>query len=266
MLLPRTPVTCPLRNTTRGNKTKSDDEYSITPSPLTILGGNRIKEMEMVKEMEREEKTYVMGLRKKNYEKQQRDDQLKSGSGSGSPVLYCLCRKPESGYMLQCEVCNEWYHASCLHIPKSKLNSDKDISRDMRFICGACLRSRRPRLDTIVSLLISLQKVPVAISEGTALHCLAERAIAWQKRARELLAKAQAVVDEARGQQLRIIDLRKKIWKWREEVSAVDTKEGAPVHSQLASQAGKPTLLHNSHLYVESVLCTVYSVHVLWIL
>ena len=123
-------------------------------------------------------------------------------------------------------------------IPKSKLNPDKDMGKEMRFICGGCLRSRRPRLDTIVSLLISLQKVPVAISEGTALHCLAERAIAWQKRARELLSKAQGVIDEARGQQLRILELRKKIWKWRQEITPAEGKQPVPGQTQLAMQAG----------------------------
>ena len=233
-------MTCPLQQGGRTNgKKKSEDDYSLPTTPLSTVDGDRLKEMELVKQMEKDEKAYVRGLRKANYEKQQRDDQLKSGAISGPPVVYCLCRRAESGYMLQCEVCNEWYHAQCLHIPKSKLSPDKDIGREMRFICGGCLRSRRPRLDTIVSLLISLQKVPVAISEGTALHCLAERAIAWQKRARELLAKAQGVIDEARGQQLRILDLRKKIWKWRQEVSNADSKEAAgQLHSQLASQAG----------------------------
>lgn len=245
MLLPRTPTAYSLQQGARKtNKNKSDDEYSIPSTPLSSVNGDRLKEMELIKQMEKDEKSFVCQLRKSNYDKQQCDDQSKSGSRSGSPVLYCLCRRPESGYMLQCEVCNEWYHAQCLHIPKSKLNPNKDMGREMRFICGACLRSRRPRLDTIVSLLIALQKVPVAISEGTALHCLAERAIAWQKRARELLAKAQGVIEEARGQQLRILDLRKKIWKWRQEVFTADSKQGgAGVQSQLASQAGLQNLL-----------------------
>lgn len=175
--------------------------------------------------MEKEEIEYIKKKRKFNIDKQQQEED------SSSPVLYCLCNKPESGYMLQCEVCNEWYHANCLHIPKSKLNQDSDISKEMRFICGSCLRSRRPRLDAIVSLLISLQKVPVAISEGTALHCLAERAISWQKQAREVLSTTRGVIEEARSQQLRLLDIRKKVSKWKQEAS----EESAEV---LAYQTG----------------------------
>lgn len=183
--------------------------------------------MDLIHEMEKEEKINISKIRKSNIDKQQQDEQ----SHSTLPVLYCLCRRPESGYMLQCEVCNEWYHANCLHIPKSKLNQDNDLSKDMRFICGSCLRSRRPRLDAIVSLLISLQKVPVAISEGTALHCLAERAITWQKKARELVGVIRAATEEARSQQLRLADIRKKISKWKLEISS-------EVHMQLTNQAG----------------------------
>lgn len=193
--------------------------------------------MAKIREMERDEKAYLQSLRRTNVEKQREPDS-KHKDSTTSPVVYCLCRKPESGYMLQCEVCNEWYHAHCLHIPKSKLSQEADISKDMRFICGSCLRSRRPRLDSIVSLLISLQKVPVAISEGTALHCLAERAISWQRKARELLGNIRGIVDAGRGQQLRLIDLRKKIAKWKDEALSNKSNE-TDIQAQLASQAGE---------------------------
>ena len=223
-------------------KKKQDDELSIPANPLAQLGGDRLKEMEKIREMEQAEKQYLQALRKTNIEKQREAD-VKTKESNTSPVVYCLCRKPESGYMLQCEVCNEWYHAHCLHIPKSKLNQETDISKDMRFICGACLRSRRPRLDSIVSLLISLQKVPVAISEGTALHYLAERAICWQKKAREILNNIRGIVDNGRGQQLRLIDLRKKIMKWKQEAMSNKGNE-TDIQAQLASQAGQNKCIH----------------------
>lgn len=60
-------------------------------------------------------------------------------------------------------------------------------SRELKFQCPLCLRSRRPRLETILSLLVSLQKLPVRLAEGEALQCLTERAMAWQDRARQML-------------------------------------------------------------------------------
>ena len=57
-----------------------------------------------------------------------------------------------------------------------------------RFLCSTCLRSRRPSLATVLDLIVDLQKLPFSLPEGEALQCLAERAMAWQDKARSLLA------------------------------------------------------------------------------
>lgn len=49
--------------------------------------------------------------------------------------------------------------------------------KDGRYLCGYCCRSRRVRLETILSLLVSLQKLLVRLPEGEALQCLTERAM-----------------------------------------------------------------------------------------
>uniref|UniRef100_A0A9L0ISB8 [histone H3]-trimethyl-L-lysine(4) demethylase n=1 Tax=Equus asinus TaxID=9793 RepID=A0A9L0ISB8_EQUAS len=59
---------------------------------------------------------------------------------------------------------------------------------DTKFLCPLCMRSRRPRLETILALLVALQRLPVRLPEGEALQCLTERAICWQGRARQALA------------------------------------------------------------------------------
>lgn len=51
-----------------------------------------------------------------------------------------------------------------------------------------CMRSRRPRLETIIGLLLDLGKFPIRLPEGEALQSLAEHAFSWQDRARNLLA------------------------------------------------------------------------------
>jgi histone demethylase JARID1 len=244
ILLPRNPSINSFAANSKSNKKRTEDEFFVQTSPLSVAEGDRFKEMDIIHNLEKEEKLYIRKVRKSNFDKQLQDEK----SSSSLPVLYCQCRKPESGYMLQCEVCNEWYHASCLHIPKSKLNPDNDNNKDVRFICGSCLRSRRPRLDNIVSLLISLQKVPVAISEGTALHCLAERAIAWQKNARELVASARPIVEEARSQQLRIYDITNKIFKWKQE-TLLEYK--GIHHTELNNQADSVLKHYESQLLKE---------------
>ncbi len=132
-------------------------------------------------------------LRDKSRHKQQMEEE---GTEQGK---YCICHKGISSHMLQCEVCKDWFHNQCVPLPKSSSSSKSKFpligssagpqsSRDIKFLCPMCLRSRRPRLETILSLLVSLQKLPVRLPEGEALQCLTERAMGWQDRARQALA------------------------------------------------------------------------------
>lgn len=54
------------------------------------------------------------------------------------------------------------------------------VVKDLKYLCPCCERSRRPTLDSVYSLLLALQKLPVRLVEGAALECLAERAVQWQ--------------------------------------------------------------------------------------
>ena len=130
-------------------------------------------------------------LRDKSRHKQQMEEE---GAEQGK---YCICHKGVSSHMLQCEVCKDWFHNQCVPLPKSSSSSKSKFpligggthsTRDIKFLCPMCLRSRRPRLETILSLLVSLQKLPVRLPEGEALQCLTERAMGWQDRARQALA------------------------------------------------------------------------------
>lgn len=249
MLLPRSKASFLLHNASKNSKRKQEAELTVNHTPLSDISGDRLKEMDKIHEMELDEIRFAKQLRNENLQKAQREEELKSGSVIGSAVVYCFCRKPESGYMLQCELCNEWYHASCLHIPKGKRMPGKDLGKESRFLCATCMRTRRPRLDAIVSLLISLQKVPVAISEGTALHCLAERAIAWQRKTRQAISSSTAILEAAKQQSKRIEELKAHIKRWKKEAEA-KRPEGMPISSieaQLASSAGEkrgPRLPH----------------------
>lgn len=102
--------------------------------------------------------------------------------------------REESTVMLDCELCKELFTPGSVPLPRlssHKKDQRPNSLRDIKFLCPACLRSRRPRLETILSLLVSLQKLTVRLPEGEALQCLTERAMAWQDRARTLLARAE---------------------------------------------------------------------------
>ncbi|XP_043483616.1 lysine-specific demethylase lid isoform X3 [Leptopilina heterotoma] len=126
---------------------------------------------------EQREMEAMRNLRKKNAMKAQLDDSK-----------YCVCRKARFGTMFHCELCRDWFHYNCVPLPKLAVKGKASVSPEMKFLCPCCLRSRRPRLETILSLLVSLQKIPVRLPEGEALQCLTERAMNWQDRARQALA------------------------------------------------------------------------------
>lgn len=100
----------------------------------------------------------------------------------------------EGSAMLDCELCREQFLPGSVTLPRpagKKQEARPHSLRDIKFLCPACLRSRRPRLETILSLLVSLQTLTVRLPEGEALQCLTERAMAWQDKARTLLARPE---------------------------------------------------------------------------
>lgn len=142
------------------------------------------------REAEHREIQAMRDLRSANIEKQQ----LEEASGE-QQQKYCVCRKAPSGFMLQCELCKDWFHGTCVPLPKTSGMKTKpgqaalmQAAKELKFLCPLCQRSRRPRLETVLSLLVSHQKIPVTMLEGVALQCLTERAMAWQDRARQALA------------------------------------------------------------------------------
>uniref|UniRef100_A0A8C3GGS0 [histone H3]-trimethyl-L-lysine(4) demethylase n=1 Tax=Cairina moschata TaxID=8855 RepID=A0A8C3GGS0_CAIMO len=138
------------------------------------------------KEGEQKEKEGMLRLRHANSQKP-----APPAPGPGPPS--CVCGQPPTPGMLQCQLCRDWFHASCVVWPR--LGSQKPSAPwwewDAKFLCPLCQRSRRPRLETILALLVALQKLPVRLPEGEALQCLTERAITWQDRARQLLASPE---------------------------------------------------------------------------
>uniref|UniRef100_A0A3Q3LFB7 [histone H3]-trimethyl-L-lysine(4) demethylase n=1 Tax=Mastacembelus armatus TaxID=205130 RepID=A0A3Q3LFB7_9TELE len=160
--------------------TLSDLEESLEEvrDPSAVVAAFKAKEQ---KEVEA-----IHSLRAANLAKMAMADRIEE-------VKFCLCRKTASGFMLQCELCKDWFHGACVPLPKTGSQKKLGVgwqgnSKDSKFLCPLCQRSRRPRLETILSLLVSLQKLPVRLPEGEALQCLTERAMSWQDRARQALA------------------------------------------------------------------------------
>uniref|UniRef100_G3UNQ2 Lysine-specific demethylase 5A n=1 Tax=Loxodonta africana TaxID=9785 RepID=G3UNQ2_LOXAF len=191
VLSPRTDIGIYGSGKNRRKKVKEliEKEKDLDLEPLSDLeeGLEETRDTAMVvavfKEREQKEIEAMHSLRAANLAKMTMVDRIEE-------VKVCICRKTASGFMLQCELCKDWFHNSCVPLPKS--SSQKKGSswqaKEVKFLCPLCMRSRRPRLETILSLLVSLQKLPVRLPEGEALQCLTERAMSWQDRARQALA------------------------------------------------------------------------------
>ncbi|XP_058570961.1 lysine-specific demethylase 5D isoform X3 [Neofelis nebulosa] len=145
------------------------------------------------KEGEQKEKEGILHLRRTNSAKSR---PLASSTTSATSI--CVCGQVPAGVgTLQCDLCQDWFHGQCVSVPRLLSSSRPSPTSspllawwewDTKFLCPLCMRSRRPRLETILALLVALQRLPVRLPEGEALQCLTERAIVWQGRARQALA------------------------------------------------------------------------------
>ncbi|CAH8625247.1 unnamed protein product [Dicrocoelium dendriticum] len=134
-----------------------------------------------------------------------RSNMLKSRLKNQRTVTYCICRKPGfSGFMVQCELCRDWFHERCVFLPSMK---ESEAER-FRYMCPRCERGLRPDLATVFKLLDDLnsmvpshsQAVPTStvarnrrpfclaqLPEFAALQMLCERALAFIRLVRSTL-------------------------------------------------------------------------------
>ncbi|XP_060536909.1 lysine-specific demethylase 5 [Cylas formicarius] len=200
-LSPRTVLPNSIKNTKKG-KNIDEDIKSIaltnTMDPATVVA--------LFKEAEESEMSMIRKLRIVN--------RLKTLDPNDAGTTYCICGRGVFGIMMKCELCQDWFHSSCTQLPKVASTKFKGsfvsiaISiafKDCKYLCPNCQRTKRPRLDIILSLLMSLQKLYVRVPEGEALQCLTERAMNWQDRARQLLQNP-----ELERAKLRLISLSQK--------------------------------------------------------
>lgn len=104
-------------------------------------------------------------------------------------VKYCLCKQAahlDENEMIECVLCREWYHKTCIRA--QLVNSTSDLYYVKNYLCPCCLRSKRPNLQSILSLALNLEKINVRIPEGEILQALIERVMAWINRVKSFMA------------------------------------------------------------------------------
>ncbi|XP_030049890.1 lysine-specific demethylase 5C isoform X1 [Microcaecilia unicolor] len=188
------------------------------------------------KEGEQKEKEGILQLRKSNQHKA-----CMRAVNPEEQIEVCMCGQPLTDLMLQCNLCQDWFHGSC--VPCPKLGGQKHSLAwwdwSTKFLCSLCMRSRRPRLETILSLLVALQKLPVRLPEGEALQCLTERAITWQDRARQALATQEVALLLEKLNELRqrlqsdmtkeMVALKESAWNEQQQKMQVPLENGDKV-------------------------------------
>ncbi|KAJ1674826.1 hypothetical protein EV182_002486, partial [Spiromyces aspiralis] len=81
-------------------------------------------------------------------------------------AVYCVCRNFESGLMIECDECREWYHARCLNIKR------KSAKQGDRFVCPLCNfgfpvphSTKRPQVDIVSALVEEGRRLPFVTDE-----------------------------------------------------------------------------------------------------
>ncbi|EMC93773.1 hypothetical protein BAUCODRAFT_567336 [Baudoinia panamericana UAMH 10762] len=85
---------------------------------------------------------------------------MTDGSNSSRDV-FCICRRPEAGMMIECEICHEWYHGKCLKIARGK------VKEDDKYTCPICdwrvkipRDAARPKLEDLQAWQDKLETLP----------------------------------------------------------------------------------------------------------
>jgi histone demethylase JARID1 len=91
--------------------------------------------------------------------------------------VFCICRKPESGMMIECELCHEWYHGRCLKIARGK------VKEDDKYTCPICdyrvkipRDAARPKLEELQAWQDEIPNLPFQPEEEDILNHLIELA------------------------------------------------------------------------------------------
>ncbi|GAB7347054.1 hypothetical protein MBLNU459_g3194t1 [Dothideomycetes sp. NU459] len=97
------------------------------------------------------------------------------------PDVFCLCRKPEAGMMIECELCHEWYHGKCLKIARGKVKDDD------KYTCPICdwrvkipRDAARPKLEELQMWQDELDTLPFQPEEEETLAGIINVAVAFR--------------------------------------------------------------------------------------
>ncbi|KAF3927282.1 hypothetical protein ABW20_dc0110367 [Dactylellina cionopaga] len=84
--------------------------------------------------------------------------------------IFCICRQPEAGMMIECEICHEWYHGKCLKIARGK------VKEEDKYTCPICDHrvkiprdAARPKLEDLQNWEAEIADLPFQPEEQASL-------------------------------------------------------------------------------------------------
>lgn len=96
--------------------------------------------------------------------------------------VFCICRQPEAGMMIECEICHEWYHGKCLKIARGKV---KEFDK---YTCPVCDWRRkiprdaaRPKLEDLQDWQAEIANLPFQPDEEEVLNKIVQQATQFRE-------------------------------------------------------------------------------------
>lgn len=176
-----------------------------------------------------------------------------SGFVDNKPAIYCMCREPEFGEMIECDVCKEWYHLACVH------ESENEMDEDSKYSCPMCRAVEGMDIDIVnpahYSKLVEFDNaasklIPQPPNELSLLKALAEHINVLVARMKEFvqgcgslaptmaLDRYRFVLRKLHGSPVLIEelydDIKKRVRELQEQVGPITTQQTT---SQSATQA-----------------------------
>ncbi|CAH2355929.1 hypothetical protein CLIB1423_39S00166 [[Candida] railenensis] len=84
-------------------------------------------------------------------------------NGEDLPPIYCVCREPEAGTMIGCDICKEWYHIQCIQESEKADLEDSDY-----YACPFCELTNNSELeeDDNIKSKIKLSELHTMVKTG----------------------------------------------------------------------------------------------------
>ncbi|EHY54178.1 hypothetical protein HRR83_008247 [Exophiala dermatitidis] len=109
------------------------------------------------------------------------DGHEKGVLGDDEKPVFCICRQPEAGLMIECEHCRDWYHAKCLKLARGKVKECET------FTCPICdwrvkipRDAARPKLEDLQAWQDEIFDLPFQPEEEELLKRIIDKAQAFR--------------------------------------------------------------------------------------